>query len=291
MNWTRHLLPDHRASGQVLPWVIAVMVYLAALAVAGEQVLSRAVDGWRSDLAHTVSVQIVSSDPYEVERQTRMALEVLNETPGVKSAKPLSRPELLSLLEPWLGRGNISGDLPVPQLIDVSLEPGAELDFAIMETQLKAAAPNARLDTHQDWLDRLIRLARSVQTIATCIVVLIGLATVAIVVFATRAGLAADQHVIEVLHLIGARDSFIANRFQLHFFTMGLRGGVIGLIITGLTLAVLSRFTSDLSAAFIPTVSLSPMAYLSVALVPVAAALVTMLTARVTVTRSLARMT
>jgi cell division transport system permease protein len=34
--------------------------------------------------------------------------------------------------------------------------------------------------------------------------------------------------VIEVLHLIGANDSFIAAHFQRHFLQLGLKGGLIG---------------------------------------------------------------
>ena len=34
--------------------------------------------------------------------------------------------------------------------------------------------------------------------------------------------------VIEVLHLIGAKDAFIAGHFQRHFLQLGLKGGLVG---------------------------------------------------------------
>src|SRR5262249_54134937 len=37
-----------------------------------------------------------------------------------------------------------------------------------------------------------------------------------------------NRPVIEVLHLIGAKDSFIAAHFQRHFLQLGLKGGLIG---------------------------------------------------------------
>ena len=70
--------------------------------------------------------------------------------------------------------------------------------------------PGATLDDHATWLASLIVLARGVQWLAFGIVVVIGAATVAIIIFATRAGLAAHREAIEVLHLIGARDGYIA---------------------------------------------------------------------------------
>lgn len=291
MSWKSNLLPDHRTSGQVLPWVIAVMVYLASLSVGGALTMSNAVARWHSDLTHTVTVQIAAKSRASLVRETQSALKILRSTKGIRKAEPLSRPALAALLEPWLGIGNISDDLPIPNLIDVALEPDARIDYVLLERRLQAAAPSAKLDNHQQWLERLIALARSVQVIAAAVVVLVALATVAIVVFATRAGLAADFAVIEVLHLIGAQDSFVAGRFQVHFFSLGLRGGVIGLLIAGLTLIVLARFTSELGAAFVPRVYLEPYQYLILTILPVGAAVVTMITARITVSRSLSRMT
>jgi cell division transport system permease protein len=34
--------------------------------------------------------------------------------------------------------------------------------------------------------------------------------------------------VIEVLHLIGAKDAFISGHFQRHFLALGLKGGLVG---------------------------------------------------------------
>ena len=48
------------------------------------------------------------------------------------------------------------------------------------------------------------------------------------VTFATRAAMATNRPVIEVLHLIGAKDGFIAEHFQRHFLLLGLKGGLIG---------------------------------------------------------------
>jgi len=57
---------------------------------------------------------------------------------------------------------------------------------------------------------------------------LISLAAAATVAFATRAGLAARREVVEVLHLSGAEDSFIARLFQLRFARMAAMAGLFG---------------------------------------------------------------
>ncbi len=58
--------------------------------------------------------------------------------------------------------------------------------------------------------------------------VLVIVATILSVTFATRAAMATNRPVIEVLHFIGARNSFITGHFQRHFLRLGLKGGAIG---------------------------------------------------------------
>ncbi len=104
-----------------------------------------------------------------------------------------------------------------------------DLDLDALRKSLTEVAPDAVLDDHGTWLQRFIGLAENVQLIAAGIVTLVGFATIAIVIFATRAGMAIHHSTIEILHLIGAKDSFIASQFQRHFFWLGLKGGLIGM--------------------------------------------------------------
>ena len=53
-------------------------------------------------------------------------------------------------------------------------------------------------------------------------------ATALCVVFATRGAMAGNRIVIEVLHFVGAEDSYIAREFQRHFLLLGLKGASIG---------------------------------------------------------------
>jgi cell division transport system permease protein len=51
-----------------------------------------------------------------------------------------------------------------------------------------------------------------------------------VIAFATRAGLAARRDVVEVLHLAGADDGFIARLFQVRFARIAAQAGAIGAI-------------------------------------------------------------
>ncbi len=278
--------PSHR----YLPWVIAVMVYLAALALAGALALDAAMSRWGQGLRGVITVQIPAPEGGQGAAGRAAALEVLGATPGVVQATALTRDQLAALLEPWLGPGNLSPELPIPDLIDVRLAPDAELDLEALARRLEAAAPGAQLDDHKLWLDKVIRLSRWIQLLAAAVVLLIAAAGMAIVVFTTRAGLAVHHDVIEVLHLIGAWDSYIARQFQTHALMLGLRGGFMGLALAALTLFVLSRAAATLEGAFLPALSLGAGGWAALAAMPLIAGLIATLTARATVMRALQRM-
>jgi cell division transport system permease protein len=122
------------------------------------------------------------------------------------------------------------------------------------------------------------------------IVILIGIAAAATVVFATRTGLAVHQGAIEVLHIIGARDTYIARQFQVRAMSLALRGGLLGLILATMTLALLAGIAGNLEGPLLPQLAVTPSLWGGLAALPLAAALIATLTARITVVRTLSRL-
>jgi len=270
------------------------MVYLAALALAGMMALHGAVERWDSALAGTFTVQLPASAGNELEA----ALALLRATPGVERAEPLDAAANAALLERWLGRGLVSDELRLPHLIDLRIDPARLIDPAALAKSLAAAAPSAQLDDHRGWLDRLFDVALAIELVAAAVVVLVAGAAVMSIIFATRTGLAIHHGTVEVLHLIGARDSFIAAQFQWPALRLGLRGGLIGLVPALLTLLALRQAAGGappgtaLSGAIsvLPSLTLAPWQWAVLLLLPAAAGITALATARVTVLRSLARM-
>ncbi|MFP6744670.1 MAG: cell division protein, partial [Alphaproteobacteria bacterium] len=119
---------------------------------------------------------------------------------------------------------------------------------------------------------------------------LIGLACVGTVIFTTRTGLAIHQDAIEVLHLIGAHDGFVARAFERNALWMGLRGGLIGLGLGALTFVVVGQVSAGLEAPLMPRFSLTPGGLMVLGSLPLVSAAIAMVTARFTVLRALADM-
>ena len=274
-----------------LPWLIAFMVYMATLALAGMLVLGALARYWDTDVSGTMTVQIPpTGSTDEDDKRVRAAIEILLGEPAIVHAEAITEGRLMALLEPWLGTSEAVAELPLPRLVDVEIEPGADFDMAGLSRRLAAAVPGATLDDHRIWLDRLVRLIRSVEALAAVVLALMGSATVGTVIFTTRTGLAIHSDVVEVLHLIGAHDGYIARQFAQRALTLGLRGGLIGLALAVPTLLAIGSLARRMEAGIMPNLTLAPAHWLAVAALPLLVAAIAMLTARLTVTRTLARM-
>ena len=278
---------------RLVPWIIGLMTYLACLMLAGALLLSVLLADWTGDLGATLTVQVMPAANEQAESlDARVAklVRLLSRADGVAEARAIPLPEIALLLEPWIGKGTPLEDLPVPRLIDVRLDADSPPAMKALRTMIGNADPGADLDDHGLWKKQLTGLVQALEAVAGFVVALVGLATVGIVVFATRSGMAAHQGVIEVLHLIGAQDAYIAGQFQKHALFQGLRGGIIGVALGLGTIWMLGRAAARLDTALLPSVSLAIWHWAVLASLPAAIALIANRTARRTVMRTLKRM-
>lgn len=288
---SRQAVPlDRDASGRYMPLLVAIMVYLAALALAGALSMNKLAARWDSGLAGALTVQLPAAAGTAGGPQLAAVLDALAKTPGVESVEALDDSAMTALLEPWLGDAVLTGDLPLPRLVAVTVDPSNPPDLTALNARLQALAPGTQVDDHQRWLSRLLDLARAVEVMALVVVLLVVLAACIMVAFVTRMGLAAHEQAIELLHLIGAQDSYVARQFQNHALSLGLRGGLLGLALALPTLALARLLLQRVGSGVLPELSFLAYEWSLFVLLPLAAAVVTMLTARVTVLRTLARL-
>jgi cell division transport system permease protein len=284
------------ATSRFLPVLIAPMVFLSAVALAAAFVLITLVSRWDRDVSGTLTVEIATAvgEPDDAGAKTQAAvaraIEVLKATPGVVRAEALPQEKLAALLTPWLGDSDLIRDLPLPALIDVTLDPDARPDLDALAKNLAAAVPGTSIDDHRIWLARLVDLGRTIAYTAMGIVGLIGAVTSATVIYATRTGMAVHRDVIEVLHLLGATDDYIARQFAARAFALALKGGLAGLILTVPVLAAVVTETRRIQGGFLSDLYLPPEGWLACAVLPAVAAVLAMVTARLTVHGTLARL-
>lgn len=279
------------AASRFLPWIVALMVFLAALALAAMMLLGTALDRWKADISGTLTVQVPPGmEAAETDAAVARIVDLLHATPGVETAEALSGDRLAALVGPWLGEGAEVAALPLPRLIDVKLRPAARIDLDALGDRIATIAPGATVDDHQVWLGRLVRYARALEATAALVVALVGGVWVLTVLFVTLTRMSIHRSVIALLHMMGATDGYIARQFQRHALLFGFGGGILGVLAAAAALLALDRAASDLGSAILPVPRLSPRQWLVLAVLPFITALVAMLTARWTVLVQLKRM-
>jgi cell division transport system permease protein len=288
------IVPKATIAGRALIAVIAIMTFLASITIGAVMLLRAAAGDWQSDLVREVTIQIRPVAGRDIEADIGKAAAIAGAVRGIAGVRPYSKQESTQLLQPWLG-GLALDELPVPRLIAVAIAQGESPDLEKLRTALAEQIPPASLDDHREFVDHMRVVTRTIVAGATGVLVLVMIATVLSVTFATRGVMATNRQVIEVLHFIGARNSFIAGHFQRHFLLLGLKGGAIGGGLALLLFALvdfangwlLSSATGAQLAALFGTFSIGLAGYAAVLAQIVLTALVTAATSRHTVNRTL----
>jgi cell division transport system permease protein len=289
------IVPQATISGRALVAVVAIMTFLASLTAGAVMLVRAAANEWQADVAREVTIQVRPTAGRDIEADVAKVVAIARAAPGIDDVRPYSKEETARLLEPWLGTGLQLDDLPVPRIIVVRITSGAAPDLVQLRRSLAVEVPAASLDDHRGFVDRMRAMSGAVLAGGIGVLVLVFVATVLSVTFATRAAMATNRPVIEVLHLIGAKDNFIAGHFQRHFLQLGLKGGLIGgggaIALFALAELASGWFVGtaggDQFAALFGSYSIGVLGYLSVVVLVGLIAFLTAATSRRTVNRTI----
>ncbi len=221
-------LPDSETRDGSLVFVVAVLCFLACVTALAVIATDRAAQGWSRQLLAEATVIVRPLAGETPDAAAARAAEALAAVPGVSEARALEPQKAYDLVRPWLGDVADVEDLPVPRLVAVSLDERRPATAHALEAGLKAQRIDAIVDDHSLWLRDVRHAAGVARGMGAVVFLLIAGAAAAVVAFATRAGLAAQRDVVEVLHLAGAEASFIARLFQLRFARVAAVAGLIG---------------------------------------------------------------
>ncbi len=265
----------------------AAMGFLAVFALALSLATGRLADRWGDELARSSTLRI-SAPADQMSAQTEAALNVLNTTKGVASARALDTDEQRALLEPWFGPDLPLDTLPIPQLIEV-IEDDEGFDADGLRLRLAAEVPGAVLDDHTRWRRPLVRAATRLRLLGWVSLLLIGTATAAMITLAANAALSANTQVITVLRLVGARDSYIARAFVRRFTLRALGGAAIGVALGAIAILLLP--SADTGSGFLTGLGFRGWHWLLPLTIPLLAAIVAFVATRAAALRTLKDMT
>jgi len=249
------LLSTQSDNARSLIVVLAIMAFLATLALLFSLSADRLRANWQGELGRSATVQIMVDSPELRETKIQTALSALKTALPEASVKPMGQAQSSALLKPWLGNLDLPEDLPLPVLISLELQDGDTLSPDRLTATLAEEGLIAEVDDHSRWSDQIGRSGRGLKAAALGLLALIFAAGIAVSGFATQAALSAQRDVIRVLVQVGAEDGFISKLFIRQAGIRGLKGGLIGMVLGTITALFLSLRRSE-ETAFLPDLGL-----------------------------------
>ena len=284
--------PDHL---QVVPntgftkWLTTftagAMSFLAVVGLAFSLICSDLSNEWGDSLKNS-SLRL-SAPTDLLEKQTKMALAILEQTSGVESARLVGIGAKKKLLEPWLGIDFPLEAIAMPALIEIH-ETEAGVDYEGLRLRLSAELPSAILDNHAEWRRPIEVVSKLVSQLGMFTVILIMLSSLAMVTMASNAALSANVKVLRVLRLVGAFDTFIVTAFVRIFTLRVFLGSLTGTVCAGLVLFLIPTFSENLGILDVVRLEIKDTIY--IACVPFLFAIISIFVTRNAVKSSLKRL-
>lgn len=276
-------VPPTGFTARLTVFTAGAMAFLAVFALALSLATGRLADRWSAELARTSTLRI-SAPIDQADAQRRAALAVLETTPGIAAARPLTPEEQRALLEPWFGPDLPIESLPVPQLIEI-VEEGDGYDAAGLRARLQAEVPGAVLDDHTRWREPLVDAADRLRALGWIAILLIGASTATMITLAAQSALSANVQVIRVMRLVGATDTYIARAFIRRFTLRALIGAIAGAVFAMILVAALPD--ADVAGGFLTGLGFQGAGWLMPLVVPPLAAIVAYFATRAAALRTL----
>ena len=222
------LIPHDTLSGRALTVVIAILTFLACLCAGGVALLAASTAAWRDEVSREITIQILPREGVDADAEVSKVVAIASASAAVASVTALSRADTEKTLAPWLGAGLDLSQLPIPRLVVATLANRDPAGIAPLRAEIEKSAPSVAFDDNTVWLGHLSAVGRSLTLLAALLLFLVVAAIAIAVGFATRAAMAGAREIVEVLHFVGASDSFITRQFQRYFFRVSAEGTLIG---------------------------------------------------------------
>ena len=277
--------------------IISIAVFIFAITLSGVLSINSILENWNQSILGSLTVQVMPINDANQEKAAaetlayqEKAIEFLQTIEGVIKVTPLDEDQLKNLIQPWLGDGVNIENLPMPRIIDVKLASDAEIDFAKLAQDLAIASPQASLDNHKLWLSKLIRFADGLKLIALTILLLVTAISAGAIFYTTQMSLGLHKYIIEILHIMGAKDAYVAQQYAKRMAFLGLIGGLFGLFFSIPIIFFIGSLATQIEGGIISEANLSIGDWIMILILPLFAMGISMFTAYYTVKRTLQKM-
>lgn len=250
----------------------ACAVFLFSVTMAGVLAVNSMIGKWNDGAMNTFTVQVMPVTDNETAATTEGEIEkvvnFLRKQNGIENVSPLDDEMHEKLIRPWLGDGVDIKSLTMPRLIDVQVARRNKINFDNLAAKLTEVSEYASLDSHKLWLGKLIKFANSLKSLA-CIVLLIVMTICAVSIFyATKTSLGLHRDIIEILHLMGAKDTYIAQQYARRAAVLSGISGALGFVAAIVVIWGIAHISQDLEGGIIKEAGLTMFSWFKILLIP-----------------------
>lgn len=219
-----------------LSLIFSVLIFLLSFVVVCVFLFSQGFHSWGNSNLYKITVEIPvniqNQSPQYQTQKIQNVIEELRKTKGILNIHTVDPEKLRSLLKVWTGDSQPNAYFPIPTLLDVSIDPHQGLDLDIIKQQLRKISSDISLEDHNTWSQKLLIFSKSLRLITFVIGTFILLCIAVIVILVTKSTLQAYYSTLDILRLLGAKDSYIARIFQNQILKSSFWGGIWGIVFS-----------------------------------------------------------
>lgn len=229
--------------------IFGFMIYCMSVAFISGLFTYNLTNNWETSLKGQLTIEFPANadGTYSplTEKQSEEVTNLLYSIPGVHNVKRIKEADILRILEPWIDNTAIPDDFPFPSLFDVEMDKSANIDLLDLTSKLSRISQGARIHNHANWYGSIEKISRSLFGFAMMISLLILLTVGMTIIYITKKTLSNHREIVKILQLIGASNKYIADQIKKYYFTIGLQGSGIAILLSLLTITGMSYLTSS----------------------------------------------
>ena len=239
-----------------------LVTFIILMTLVGSFILSSWSNKWSMQVTNNITIEIpapltqTNSIPVVnkklQEEQNLEILDVLGKHPGIDQISPLGTEETLALIKPWIDE-DISIDIvPIPTIIDLRLNKERNLNLETLKSSLQKINPEAQINDNTEWLSETLYIINTINQAIFLIMGTIFILSILALTGFIKNKLSSHHTEIDLLHALGASDSYISQQFYKHSLSITLKCILMGTIIALTFLLITAKFPDII---FIPLLS------------------------------------
>lgn len=270
---------DEEVGTNLISWNTGLMVFFVTLTLAVNLMLSSISKTWIEELSGALTIEIKppivavdtektnETSQQEFSAKIKDIMSMLRRNVNVKEARLLADSEVRDLIKPWIGDNIALEAMPLPTLIDVRINDDANITQ--LKLDLTKIEPSATVDRHSDTIqdiEKIINTTGAFVSLLTTLIVFLAIVSISGII---RSKLMIHKDEVETLHLIGASNEYIARQFRHHTLHKTLKGAIIGMALTVVTLIIIGSTTQTLNSHVVSYMQVMPWHWLLLVASPV----------------------